>query len=49
MTLSTTVFKVPEWAAQGAAMEAQAAQKRKEEAEKREKLTSAMGIDQKVC
>jgi hypothetical protein len=49
MALSTTVFKVPEWAAQGAAMEAQAAQKRKEEAEKREKLTSAMGIDQKFA
>lgn len=49
MALSTTVFKVPEWAAQGVAMEAQAAQKRKEEAEKREKLTSAMGIDQKFA
>ena len=49
MALSTTVFKVPEWAAQGAAMEAQAAQKRKEEAEKREKLTSAMGIDQRFA
>jgi hypothetical protein len=45
MALSTTVFKVPEWAAQGAAMEAQAAEKRKQEAEKRQKLTEAMGID----
>jgi hypothetical protein len=45
MALSTTVFKVPEWAAQGAAMEAQAAEKRKQEAERRQKLTDAMGID----
>lgn len=45
MALSTTVFKVPDWAAQGAAMEAEAEKKRKQEAEKREKLTAAMGID----
>ena len=49
MALSTTVFKVPDWAAQGAAMEAQAEQKRKQEAEKREKLTSAMGIDSRFA
>lgn len=45
MALSTTVFKVPDWAAQGVAMEAQAAQKRKEDSEKRQKYTDAMGID----
>ena len=49
MALSTTVFKVPEWAAQGAAMEAQAAQKRKEESEKRQKFTDAMGIDRQFA
>jgi hypothetical protein len=49
MALSTTVFKVPDWAAQGVAMEAQAAQKRKEESEKRQKFTDAMGIDRQFA